>query len=337
MARFGLFFAVLGVALMLVQPLSDGQRRSGAAAVLSVASESSASRRPAGTLVFLSRRNRLTSFDVSSGRRTVRRMRSLAGCGPELQVTAGHLIFAGVREQRTIVFSMPVSLDRPAKRLGAAHTFVPSVTEGRVWLAGVDCDRLRMVGVKEVTVDGRVTAASARRVPSAWLAGAVEAGLLLQRRHSPEVWDPATGRGRRLPLEAVVKARGNLVVGCKRPECRRLVVVDAATARAVVARPRPGYRLDLGVALPPEGSLMAAPAVADRRWSVALVDTDDGRSSIVPGSHTGADYPELSWSASSGWLFIRANDRIMAYRPGGRRAITLPIRPPRRAVSFIAG
>ena len=42
--------------------------------------------------------------------------------------------------------------------------FVASATDGRVWLAGTDCDRRRMVGVREVTVDGDVTVESDHRM-----------------------------------------------------------------------------------------------------------------------------------------------------------------------------
>ena len=52
-------------------------------------------------------------------------------------------MFAGLRRGRTTVFAAPLALDRPPVRLGAAHAYVPSATDGRVWLAGVDCDRRR--------------------------------------------------------------------------------------------------------------------------------------------------------------------------------------------------
>ncbi len=174
--------------------------------------------RPAGTLVYLSGGNRLTAVDVASGRRRVRRMSAVATCGPEMFVTAGHVVFAGLRGSRTTVFSIPVALNRPPLRLGPAHQFVPSATPGRVWLAGVDCDRRRMVGVREVAVDGRVTAASSSRVPGSWVAAAVRGGLVLQRGRALVVWDPRTGRTvRRLRLAAASDTRGDVMVGCAAP------------------------------------------------------------------------------------------------------------------------
>jgi hypothetical protein len=341
MARMGLLIG-LGAAALLATPLL-GHGGSGSADTPAGGLEgpvAAAGGRPAGTLVFVFRSSRFAAIDVASGRRTLRRVPSMAACGPELQVTGGHVVFAGVRGDRTVVFSAPVSLDRPPRRLGSAHAFVASATEGRVWLAGVDCGRRAMVGVREVTVDGRVTRASRRRVPGTWLAGAVEGGLVLQRERALAVWDPQTeGNGRRLPLVAIGDTHGSKLVGCApRSRCRDLRIVAAGAAREVPVRPTPPYRLDLGAEFSPDGSLLAAPAVADRRWSVALVDTQDGTSMIIPGSQTGRTYPTPSWAASTGWLFFRAGgDRVMAYRPGAPRAVALPFRLPGRALAVRAG
>ena len=304
------------------------------------APQSRVSEQPAGTLVYVSGSDRLTAVDVASGRRRVRRVPSVAACGPELHITAGHVVFAGVKRGRTTVFAVRVSLDRPPVRLGAAHAFVPSATEGRVWLAGLDCDRPAMVGVQEVTVGGRVTVASHRRVPGSWLAAAVHRGLVIQRGRSLLVWDPRTGRTvRRLPLAAVTEGHGDLMIGCTaRSRCRDLAVVDAATARTVVARQTRLRRLDIGAAISPDGSLLAAPSRRKRRWSVALVDTRSGATAIVRGSQSGTTYPQLSWARSSGWLFIRGRGgRILAHRPGASRAVRLPLRLPPEAATFAAG
>jgi hypothetical protein len=293
---------------------------------------------PSGTLLFLSHGNRLTSIDVASGRRVVRRVRGVPQCAPDLQLTGNSVIFAGVRRQRTVVFSTPVTLDRPPRLLGAAHAFVASAIEGRVWLAGTDCDRSRMVGVKEVTVDGRVTATSHRRLPGNWLAGAVEQGLVFSRRRALVVWDPRRGRTvGRLRLDALVDSERGLLAGCAlHSRCRRLAVLDASTGRATVARPPGGLRLDAGARLSPDGSLLAAPAIARGRWRVALVNTADGATTVVSGSAAGRTYPELRWS-SSGWLFVRTGERLRAYRPGAPRAVALEVKPPRAAIAFVAG
>ena len=295
--------------------------------------------RPAGTLVFTFGSNRLAAIDVASGRKTVRNVPSVAACGPQMYVTGGHLIFAAVQKGRTVVFSVPVALDRRPRRLGTAHAFVPSTTPGRVWLAGVTCARSRMVGAREVTVDGVVTQESGRRIPGPWLAAAVRGGFVLQRSRYFVVWDPITGRsGRPLRLRGVVAAHGSLLAGCSAASnCTDLVIVDASTGGRVTAQVDRRYELDFGVAFSPDGSLLAAPARSNRRWSVALVDTRDGKTTVVPGLRA-REYPELSWSSSSGWLFIQsAGRRMMAYRAGTSEVVRLPFQAPRGAVAYVAG
>jgi hypothetical protein len=298
------------------------------------------STRPAGTLVYVDDGNRLTSIDVATGRRNSRRVRSLATCAAQLHVTGGHLVFAGMRGRRTMVFSVPLALDRPPTRLGTAHAYVPSRTEGRVWLAGTDCTRRAMVGAREVTVDGRATVATRRRLPRGQLAAAVPGGLVVQDGRAPVVWDPRTGRAARgLRVGPVSDARGNVLAGCADGwRCEVLATLDLATGRRTVARSIGRYALaPYGGKLSPDGTLLAVPAVDDPRWRIAMFDTHTGRGTIVRGSRAG-DYRELSWSASSGWLFIRSESgRVLAYRPGAARARALPIRIPRGAFAFIAG
>ncbi len=327
MVRFLLVIVLAAAAVLLVAPISAPIQRSAGSAET-----------PAGTLVSIVRSNRLTAIDAASGRRTVRRVKAVAGCGPELFQTAGHIVFAGLIDTRTVVFSVPLSLDRPPRRLGSAHAFVPSATEGRVWLAGVDCSRKRMVGVREVTVDGDPTLTSGRRVPGSWVPGAVKSGLVVQRGRALFIWDPREpGTGRRLDLDAVIAAHGDLLVGCAaESNCRKLAILDRSSATEITPRLE-GHRLEPDATISPDGSLVAVPARANRRWSVALISTRDGTTSIVPGSDTGESYPELSWAASTGWLFFRAGTQVMAYRPGAPRAVKLPFRLRRDAIGFVAG
>jgi hypothetical protein len=244
---------------------------------------------PAGTLVYLSDANRLTAIDVATGQRVTRRVRSLPGCGAELFVTGGHVVFSAVVKGRTTVYSIPLTLDRRPKRLGTAHVFGPSATDGRVWLAGTDCDRAEMTGIREVSVDGEVTFERAGRVPGNWVAAAVPEGLVVLDEQEDFVWDPRTGR----------------------------------TAEA---------SFDFDAVPSPDGSLVATPVQAGRRWSVAL-----GGGGTIRGSATGRSFPELAWSRSSGRLFIRSGFRVKTYRPGDARAVRLPFRLPRSTVAVAAG
>ena len=319
-----LLFVGLGLAVVLI----SGR---GSSAGVSVQA-------PAGTLVFTAGTNRLTAIDVASGRRTVLKVPSVAACGPQMHVTGGHVIFAAVEDERTVVFSAPVALDQPPRRLGTAHAFVPSATEGRVWLAGVSCTRNAMVGVREVTVDGRVTQESRRHVPASWLAAAAPGGLVLQRSRELAVWDPGTGRsGRPLALQAVAASGGPLLAGCAAgPHCSGLSVVDATSGRRVDAQRLRGHDLEQDARFSPDRKLLAAPARSGRRWSVALVDTRSGRTALVRGTRS-RQYPQLSWAASSGWLFVAQGRRMLAFLPGRPRAVELRFRAPRRAIGFVAG
>ena len=68
------------------------------------------------------------------------------------------------------------------------------------------------------------------------------------------------------------------------------------------------------------------------------MNTRTGATSTVPGSRSGATYPQLAWSPSSGWLFIRGRGgRLLAYRPGAPRAVRLPVRLPGDVGVFAAG
>jgi hypothetical protein len=148
----------------------------------------------AGTLVYLSDGNRLTAIDVASGQRVTRRVRSLPACGAELFVTGGHVVFSAVVKGATTVYSIPLTLNERPRRLGTAHVFLPSVVDGRVWLAGTDCDQSASHGLREVTVDGEVTFERAGPVPGNWVAGVVPEGLVVLDERDDFVWDPRSGR-----------------------------------------------------------------------------------------------------------------------------------------------
>jgi hypothetical protein len=330
MARTAILWLVVATAALLVTLVPRG-------APSAAPGPSAATERPAGTLVFVSDGNRLTAVDVASGRRVSRRIRAVPECGAQLFVTGGHIVFSGVVEGVTTVFSVPLSLDRRPTRLGGAHMFLPSATDGRIWLAGTDCDRVRMVGVREVTVDGETTFSAGGRVPGSYVAGAVPDGLLVHRRHDLLVWDPLTGAVRRSGLEWAFATQGSLAAGCAAgSDCHELAFVDTAAGRTVRVRSHGRHEIDLGVAIASGAAQVAAPARAGRRWSVALIDARSGAHALVAGSRTGRTYPELAWARSSGWLFIRDGRRVLAYRPGAARAMALPFRLPPSAGAFAA-
>ena len=296
---------------------------------------------PSGRILYVTNGDRLTSVDVASGEQVSRRV-SVAGCGPDAYLTGGRVVFAELRKQRTIVYSVPQELDRKPRRLGTAHAFVRSAVDGRIWMSGRVCRSKKLLaGAREVTVDGEVTATTSHELPTEWLIGAVDDGLLIGGRRSVALWDPESGRTlRRLDgLKWVEGVRGNRVAGCvPNTRCSALAIVDAGTGERVVAElPKP-YRLGGRADFSPDGSLVATPVMADRRWAMALVDTSDGSVALVPGFRSRRIYPEAAWSATSGWLFFRGErNRVMAYRPGEEGALALPLKLPRTAVNFMAG
>src|SRR5829696_6089835 len=99
---------VIAAVALAALPACGGEPRSAPAPV---AQKSAVSARPAGTLVYTSG-NRLHAIDVASGRRRVRKVASVATCGPQLHVIGGRVVFAGVKRGLTTVFSAPLSLDR---------------------------------------------------------------------------------------------------------------------------------------------------------------------------------------------------------------------------------
>ena len=296
---------------------------------------------PSGRILFVTNGDRLTSVDVASGERASRRV-SVAGCGPDVYLTGGRVVFAELRRARTVVYSVPQELDREPRRLGAAHAFVRSAVDGRIWMSGRVCRSKKLLeGAREVTVGGEVTSTTTHELPTDWLIGAVEDGLLVGLRRSVVLWDPESGRTlRRLEgLKWVEGVQGNRVAGCAaNTRCRALAIVDAGTGERVDAELPEPYRLGGGAEFSPDGSLVATPVMADRRWAMALVDASDGSVALVPGFRSRRTYPELAWSETSGWLFFRGErGRVMAYRPGEADAVALPLKLPRTAVNFMAG
>lgn len=285
-------------------------------------------------IVYVSGSNRLNAVNVASGRRVTRTIASVPACGPELIVDAGRVVFAGITRKRTTVLSLPLSLTGPPKRLGKAHMFVPSGTPGRVWLAGVDCDVRRLIGARELTVRGRTTAASPRRLPRGWLAGAVSSGLLVQRGRRPRLWSPESGRlGPRLPLDGVHDTHRDRAVGfALGSRARRLAVVNAGSGTLRTVLPPRGYTFWDAAELSPDGSLVGASVTRRGRvgWALALARASGGRAWLVPGSRTtGRTAPVASWSAASGRLLFRVPDgAVKGYMPGEARAASTPVTLP---------
>lgn len=291
---------------------------------------------PEGTLVLRNVGGQsLTLVDVARGTTATIPIAELAPGDPlhHLFETGGKLVFWGAGG----TYAIDPSLAGPPQKLGEASWFVPSATEGRVWLALVDPESRRMV-VREVTVTGQVIVPDAQPPPScaSSVLAAVKAGVLCQDG-GLRVWDPASGKAiLELPGPFVVDTHENLIAWCGRG-CPRLHVTDVRTRADVAVSAAESFAFEetYDGAFSPDGSLLAVPVVtegADRphmaghRHGVALVGVEAGTARLVEGSELDGDYPAMAWSHSGDWLFFSAGEgRIMAYRRGSEKAVLLPI------------
>jgi hypothetical protein len=258
---------------------------------------------PSGTL-FLSGRDPGVLIRVDAATETVftrTGVRQMGGGDPPymLHFTGGRLVTFALGRASSFAPDL-----RHPKSLGEAWFWVPSSTPGRIWnILRTPHSNVTFRGVREVTADGRVTFARRWRLPG-WPVGAVEDGIVLQKRRL-EVWDPATRRRvRRLPGGLPVAFRGPLVASCGDP-CDTLWLNE----RPVHGRFDGAWR----GAFSPDGKLLAV-GVRGRR--LAIVDVDRGIVTLMPGARRDSAYGRITWS-SSGWLLWNAGGgRIGAWRPG---------------------
>ena len=226
---------------------------------------------------------------------------------------------------------------RPVARLGAASYALASTAPRRVWLVEETGDPDRWFRAREVTLDGRVTAAGVLplgRRPAAAVAG----GLLLGVTGADgglAVWDARSGRSRQLVAAAspvVVAAHRGLVAWV---DGQTLHLTDLAGGRD---RPVPapagsdGFAAAAG-AFSPDGRLLAAftqPGLASRP-ALALVAVARAAAWRVAGSDGAlADRcsPCLAWAPAGGWVFftrLGPGFGIGAYRVDHARAATVPL------------
>jgi hypothetical protein len=170
------------------------------------------------------------------------------GIGDPLQffdVTGGRLVYYGINGT---AFSIDTDLGGPPHRLGHSLTFVPSTTDGRVWLEGpirASPDPDRYIPIKEVTVDGKVVVDGRSTRPSCGpgIVAAVRRAVLCQAQPPGMIAaDPRTGRRiGRVPGTFPLATGGDLVASCGEP-CPRLWVSDPVAGKTVRIDPRPGFR-----------------------------------------------------------------------------------------------
>jgi hypothetical protein len=234
---------------------------------------------------------------------------------------------------------------RPPRRiLRHGWFFLPSARPDRLWVALLDprspatVNRLR--AVREISIDGRVTARDTRPPHGAWPQLAVRGGLLFASRGGGwYLWNPATRRVLRRWTDAELglpgPAHGDLIASCPEP-CTELRLTDARTgAQRRIAAPGGWLLRPADGAFSPSGGLLAVPAQRREqprgRARLALVDAAGGSVRLVPGSTVAPGYVLARWSRTGADVFLTGglhprSRAIVAYRVADRRARRLHVR-----------
>jgi hypothetical protein len=265
---------------------------------------------------------------LPDGRPRIVRGLALRGGDPPLRVlrTGGRLVYYGAGG----IFAIDLALKGRPEKLGAGWYFIPSATDGRVWLTFADAHERDVRAVAELTVRGRVTARGGRPPcrGASVLAATAEALLCQDDASRLLAFDPKTGDVlRRLAGPFPLDTHGSLVAWCAN-RCPRLHVTDVGTGADTVVEPGPGFRFEESYegAFSPGGSLLAAPVIAPGGRRVALVDVAAGTARVIAGARL-SGYRNLTWSSSGRWLFFNARaGRIGAHDPASGRTRLLPFR-----------
>lgn len=187
--------------------------------------------------------------------------------------TGGRLVFQGAKcgEPGTAcdqhgAYSLAPGLEEPASFLGGSSFFVPSATDGRLWLAIWDPYAPRadthpeLKAVREVTVDGEVMMEGAARPPGFNLVAALKRGLVFQD-DDLQLWDPETGDVvMRFGGVFPVASRGNVLAWCDYG-CAEIHLTDVGSSHETIALPGVGFAFEetYDGRFSPDGSLIAVP------------------------------------------------------------------------------
>jgi hypothetical protein len=291
---------------------------------------------PEPTLLYLAGDGALTVVDVDAGTAKVHTIAELAPGDPTQRIVRrGNRLVLWGRD----TFVLDLDLRSPPRKLGDSWFFIPSAKPDRVWLAHLDPaspDTMRtLAGVREVSVDGRVTFPHVRPPGGGWPVAAVGDALVFEdRRGGLELWNPATGEfTRRLPGASLGPSQGELLAWCE-GDGRVLHVTDVGNDRDQAVAPPQGFvAFDCGSgAFSPDSLSLAVLAraggyEADR--SLALVDLASGAAEAVAGSTVHPDYMFVAWSSEGDRVFLSGGPdderHLLQYRLGEPNAIPLPV------------
>lgn len=194
-------------------------------------------------------------------------------------------------------------------------------------------------------MDGEVTVPDARRPSRRWPYAAVRDGLLFVGVRELRIWDPATEKVvKRLPWnigQDLGPASGDLLVSCG-GSCARLRLTNLRTGKQKAIAAPDGYAFEPwsggSGAFSPDGQLLGVPVrpvekfepyQADR--SLALVDIEEGRAEVIPGTRVPEGYVFVTWAGDGEQVLITGGDRfqrrvIVAYRLGEERGRELDVK-----------
>ncbi|HYY76386.1 MAG TPA: hypothetical protein VE644_08720, partial [Gaiellaceae bacterium] len=138
---------------------------------------------------------------------------------------------------------------------------------------------------------------------------------------------------RRLPGASMGATHGDLLAWCD-ATYETLYVTDVVTGKARAVAPPEGFAaFDCwsGV-FSPDSTLLAVPVTAggpEAKRTLALVDVERGVARAVSGSGVEPPYVYIAWASSGESVFVsggdRYNRRILEYRLGDERAVSLPV------------
>jgi hypothetical protein len=248
----------------------------------------------------------------------------------KLERTGEKLVFRGTSGTEAGAYAIDQDLRGEPLLLGESWYFVPSATDGRVWLTILDPDSPATVrglkAVREVTVDGEVTFEGTGPPPGDNLVGAVSQGLLIQK-DGLQVWDPRADRiVSRLDGVFPVDTYGDVVAWCD-SRCPELHVTDVATGEDTVIDAPEGLRFEetYNGAFAPDGGMLAVPVRVGESMRVALVDIATSSVHLVPSS-TLSHYQLMSWTPSGEWLVFDTGDgHLTAYQHDSGESTIIPI------------
>jgi hypothetical protein len=236
----------------------------------------------------------LAVVELPDGKPRIVRGLATAGGDPPLRVlqTGGRVVYlAG-----SGVHAIDPQLKGRPRKLGAGWYYIPSATDGRVWLTFADAADRDIGRVAEVTVRGRVTARGGPPpCPGASVLAATADALLCQDRDGLVAFEPRSGRVlRRLAGPFPLDTDGDLVAWCDEG-CPRLHVTDVETGSDEAIVPGPGFRFEESYegAFAPGGALLAAPVMTRSGRHVALLDVATGKVTVIGRL---AGYRNLTWS-----------------------------------------